>query len=251
MRRGGGNMPQAKKSSIPWTPILVGSALVLGGWWLYSQSAQGEGIDPENQALIDALRYKTKNSNEYLDLIHAGGRTPTDQEYAIYEMMHQDIYTEELSLNYRYMEQYRQALTEFYRTLGMWVILPSIIGLIGIGGLIYWWRKNHPGGGPPTCPKCGQTFATPDQLQSHVKSFHGVSTSNIQQADAAWQSLPFYVTSSVVITGQIYSAPDSMQLWDFNTLIEGLGGMGFTLGAGMGTAAALANTRLILMLCLI
>lgn len=65
------------------------------------------------------------------------------------------------------------------------IVVGSVGALYIAGKIVTWLLRNRPPRPPTfTCPSCGQTFATENQLETHVRDAHGIAVGN---AEAAWQ----------------------------------------------------------------
>lgn len=247
-----------------WLPILAGLGLVGGGLllWYGTKDTQADDSVPDDNGIPDAqqnrllqiLQNKWASIAEYQDRIYANGRTPSDQEFGVLESMHQDAALEEQSIKETYRVEFARAAEDFARNLGYYVVIPGVIGFLFAGAIAYWWRHRRPPTQPPSCPKDGQTFSTPEGFQAHVHQDHSVTTdvNKLIQADAYWQTQPYWVSQSVAVIGQIYgSAYTRMSTWSLPVLRQGVDAMAYTYACEMGTMGSMSAMGQMLALAMI
>ena len=239
---------------MPW---LVGAGLVGGGLWLWSKSQDGDGngIPPgDHSQEVKNLLYKTKNQITYTTNFTKNGRTPTEAESSLLTSLAESIRVEELQLTILDQTDYRDSLAHMYQDLGLFVVIPVVVGFMAAGAFVRWYLRSKGPPKPPQCPKDGYTVSTPELLQAHVEEDHSITTdpATLAAASAEWNTQPFWVASSVGVIGQTYSTVyNPMLSWNMDALKRNVGGMSYAYGAEMGTMGTLSALSRVLMYCLI
>jgi hypothetical protein len=230
---------QGKKSSL--VPLLAGAGLIGGGLYLWLKSSNSR---PQiDEQLIPILVGKWQNADEYLDLVYAEGRIPTTQEMNIYSAMIEDMALEEHQLTPGSGEaDAAEAAEAFSRNiyhLGLYVVLP-IAGMIAAAVFASWWKNKRPPTQPPTCPKDGQQFSSPEALQHHVEQDHEANQSSeaVVEVQNIINSQPFFVTQTIAVASGGYQRTyDPWISFSPSEWLSHVGGALFVSATGVGTVA--------------
>ncbi|MDM7999980.1 MAG: hypothetical protein QUS33_08270 [Dehalococcoidia bacterium] len=241
-------MPE-KKEETPWLPILAGLGLMGAGLFLWArQEAEGgqnenpDQMSEEQQRLLVALQEKWAEAVNYHNQITANGRLPTDEEARHYDMLMESIEVEEKTIEWVNKTIFIREQQKFWHDLGLYVIIPSILGFMFIAGVVAYWIYKRPPP-PPKCPKDGLQVSSPEELKAHIEADHKITTDTaaLQAARAGWNLQPSFVTSSVGVVGQTYGTVyKDMLSWSFADLTKNVPSMGYVYGAEMGTMGTLS-----------
>lgn len=193
--------PKRDVSRYLW-PIAIISGLGLGGYGIYRLFVTPP-MPPEVKELIDEWILEAEEATQiHRDACEAGELT--DQQRALLEQLEEEMKIKELwiySFGQTWVEKLGNEGEEFAKTIGMWIIIPAVAGVIIIYSLSF-LRKHWPmfrrvlpppnsggtyGGNyppphtplpppPQICPKCGLEYPSPEALDTHVRTMHSVTT---------------------------------------------------------------------------
>jgi hypothetical protein len=185
-----------------------------------------------------------------------GNRIPDPVEVTTLGAFAESAKSEEEARIIQDRDKYVDSITELLRTIGVYVILPLVIGSIAVGAMILYDRaKRPPSQRPPTdCPKCGATLANPDVAVAHVVNDHDVTTDAGARAAAAdaWAYQPYWTLSATSIMGGTYKfAYEPLTSWSLPTLTSNVQGMMYAYAMGMGSAASLQGLATTMIYCMI
>ncbi|MBW2675198.1 MAG: hypothetical protein JRD89_17610 [Deltaproteobacteria bacterium] len=202
-----------------WLAILGGLGLLglgigVGIWKLTEWLEQRERI---KQELIQEYLTELEDLvNFQAALAEAGVVTPADQAIL-------DSKTEAMAMKERIIESYSthwlvdlvEGVTEAAQAMGIWLVLVPIGGYI-VYQIVRWLFKHRPPGGPkpPTCPKCGLTFADEAALKEHIERDHtpNPNPAEILSAQAEFAQQPYWVQETIAAEAGIYAR--AHQAWD-------------------------------------
>lgn len=230
-------------------PLLAGAALIGGGLWLWKSglvSGETEEDDQEIAAQLD----KWVIANDFYDGMWAGG-SPTVEDTNHYNMLVESIKAEELLIQEKNKERLARAMTDYYQSLGCWIVIPSVLGFMFTSALVYWsfFRKPPP---PPNCPKCGTPTANESALRSHISSTHSVTMAALVEAQTYWVTQPLYVKSSIAsLSGQYTTVSSPITSWGLSSLTSNISAMATAYTAVLATIAANQALATTMALCLI
>jgi len=247
-------MPQqeAKKGEgISPNTVLVVGALAIGGYIVYRLFGEPSG----REEMLKIIEEKWPNADTYLDRITAGGREPTEEEMAIYNEMTEDIVLEEKNLPQpliiELLDHARWYAEHWYiipAAVAATIVAKPIAGWVSHQLLRVWWKYKCRRCQPPQCPTCGVYFATPEDLENHIRYEHEATTSlaRIREAERIFVEQPTFVGGYLAVEANLYDR--SYTPWDYLNPMEILNlasGASFLMVTGVGSAEIALSMRTI------
>lgn len=191
-----------------WSPLtIIGVGLVgLGGvgigylWWksTLEQELIREYLDEAEMLFNFQITVSQK----------PGG--PTDADYDTIDSMVTLMEGKEKrieSFSETWFHHLTDDVTKLMRNFGVYAIIYPVVGFV-TAATVYWlFKKFPPRPRPPTCPKCGLVFNTPDELQEHIETVEEPTAEQaaIAEAQAILQQEPSWVYDSVAAISRTYN----------------------------------------------
>lgn len=206
------------QEKINWTPVVITGLVVAGvfGGYLVIKSVTAGGAERRELAERILVDYQAEEIElrDWVEQIFAGGRTPTDEEMAVFDSMTEQMVLKEKTI-YELSRTTFSALHEVLsEAASKWWLVPvgvASITLIPIAGYMVfkyvreWFNRRPPG--PPTfeCPVCHEMFYTKEALKKHKDIKHYVTKANLAQAQELFIEASVWVRGAVAAESGMYA----------------------------------------------